>query len=139
MRLTIYQSPSKACVIVRKAQGRIFRVGVYVNLGLKVNLGYNFLCRRARIRAKILLHAEFYLNMTRDQGERCKRKILLQRYKLREKFAPSPGSEQTGPDLHRKAITTPVRSEPKAKLASGLQMKVSARILNECVKMCSLS
>ena len=55
MRLTIYQSPSKACVIVRKAQGRIFRVGVYVNLGLKVNLGFNFLCRRARIRAKILL------------------------------------------------------------------------------------
>ena len=40
MRLTIYQSASKACVIVRKAQGRIFREGVNVNLGLKVNLGF---------------------------------------------------------------------------------------------------
>ena len=57
---------------------------VNVNLGLKVNIGFNFLCRRVHIRVRLLLG--FISLWQNNYGEKSKQKIILQCYKTKFKI-----------------------------------------------------
>lgn len=64
-------------------QGWVIKKGVNVNLGLKVNIDFNFLCRRVHIRVRLLLG--FISLWLKNDGEKSKQKIILQCYKTKFK------------------------------------------------------
>ena len=66
-------------------QGRVVQKGVNFDLGLKNNFGFNFTCRRARIRSKFLLG--FISNDSKLIGKIIK--IFCKAFKLIKKITQS--------------------------------------------------
>ena len=55
----------------------VVRKGINVNLGLKVKLGFNFSCRRARIRARVFFASSQY--DSKLTGEKLKKENSFRR------------------------------------------------------------